>query len=173
MSTELVTAVVLGLVVNEFCDISPWLARQVIRFAARCVPNLEARERLEEEWTAGLQDRPGKILKLISALTVLASAMTTVRGIYRSGPRCPRLRRFLTRFFDREGRIVMGVSLVSSVIDTRFRLWGDVGWGYAANFAILLVAIHGIDLWRLRRAMRRAGRLQNAQPARPTVGDVR
>ncbi|MFJ2004793.1 hypothetical protein [Streptomyces chartreusis] len=157
MSTELVTAVVLGLVVNELCDISPWLARKVIVLAARCVPNCEVRERLEEEWTAGLHDRPGKILKLVAALTILASALTTVRGMYGARrPRLHRARRFLGKYFDREGRLVLVMSTVAAATQAYLEPFGESFWGAAATYGIVWVGVSGADLWWQVRARRRS-----------------
>ncbi|MFJ8348973.1 hypothetical protein ACIQ9J_21955 [Streptomyces sp. NPDC094153] len=156
MSTELVTAVVLGLVVNELCDVCPWLARKVIRLAARAVPDREVRRRLEEEWVAGLQDRPGKILKLFSAVTILVSAVTAVRGMYvTERPWFQSLRRLISSVFDREGRIVISNMLFSGVIDTYVNPWGDGKWSLVITAAVLSVAINGSDLWWRSRKARR------------------
>ncbi|CBG73116.1 putative membrane protein [Streptomyces scabiei 87.22] len=156
MSTEIVTALVLGLVINEFCDVSPWLARKVIWLAARCVPDAEARQRLEEEWAAGIQDRPGKILKLLSALTLLASAMTSIRGMYLAGrPRFHHVRWIASALFDREGRIVMLTVTLSGVINTYANPWSDGRWSMLVTLSLLSVVINGADLWwRFRKARR-------------------
>lgn len=154
MSTELVTAAVLGLVINEFCDISPWIARKVIRLAARSVPDPEVRERLEEEWAAGLQDRPGKILKLISALTILASALTTVRGMYLGLSRLRRTRRFLGKFFDREGRRVMVTSALASAVNA-VSPWNNNLWAMLGVLAVLSIVTTCVDFWLLARKRRR------------------
>jgi hypothetical protein len=167
VSTELVTAIVLGLVINEFCDISPWLARKVIRLAARCVPDPTVRERLEEEWAAGLQDRPGKILKLFAALTLLVSAMTSVRRLYR--PKRARLARSLVAaVFDREGRLNMGIWLSALLVDRYLNPWYTGIWSYLATAIVLAVTVHGLDLVLYRRELQRYRREQAA--GRPSQG---
>ncbi|MCM9077391.1 hypothetical protein L1606_04720 [Streptomyces spororaveus] len=66
---------IVGLIVNEAVDISPWLARKTIRWAARRIPDAELAQRYEEEWSGFLDERPGKLLKLTYALTFLAPAI--------------------------------------------------------------------------------------------------
>ncbi|MFH9569723.1 hypothetical protein ACH4MG_04120 [Streptomyces sp. NPDC017454] len=161
MNGELVTVVVLGLVVNEFCDLSPWLARRTIRLAARAVPDREVRRRLEEEWAAGLQGRPGKILKLFSAFTILVSAVTSVRGLYLpEQPRFSHTRRFLSGFIDREGRIVMATSFTSCATDLYLSPWRNGTWSLPVTMLVFLVVVNATDHWwqaRKARQTREAG----------------
>ncbi|WP_226487655.1 hypothetical protein [Streptomyces parvulus] len=70
-----IAPLIVGLIVNEAVDISPWLARRTIRWAARRIPDQEQALRYEEEWTGFLDERPGKLLKLTYALTFLAPAI--------------------------------------------------------------------------------------------------
>ncbi|MEE1761190.1 hypothetical protein [Streptomyces sp. SP18BB07] len=156
MNTELMTAIVLGLVVNEFCDVCPWLARKVIRLAARLVPDPEVRERLAEEWAAGLHDRPGKILKLLSALTLLVSAATTLRSMYLPDrQRFRRLRRVASILFDREGRIVLTTTILSGLIQTYAPPLGETMWGWIATYGSLSLIINVADFWWSARKERR------------------
>lgn len=70
-----IAPLIAGLLVNEAVDISPWLARRTIRWAAHRIPDAEPALRYEEEWTALLDQRPGKLLKLTYALTFLIPAL--------------------------------------------------------------------------------------------------
>jgi hypothetical protein len=64
-----VLAALSALLLNEFSEISPWAGRQLARYAAtlrygRCE---RARTRAEE-WSALLNERPGKLIKLLTGL---------------------------------------------------------------------------------------------------------
>ncbi|MFJ6252777.1 MULTISPECIES: hypothetical protein [unclassified Streptomyces] len=76
-----VGGLIVGLVLNEAVDISPWLARRVIRWSARRVPDAELARDYEEEWTALLSERPGKLLKLIYSLTFIWPAFSLRRDL--------------------------------------------------------------------------------------------
>lgn len=65
---ELLTAVVVGLAVNESIELSPWLARRVVKVAARLRYAHNPRAVLRgEEWAAIIEERPGKLFKLLTA----------------------------------------------------------------------------------------------------------
>jgi hypothetical protein len=75
---EVLIAIFTGLAVNEFCDVSPWAARKLIRWSARHRYDDPARAGIRAEELASLIDeRPGKLLKLITALGFVAMAITT------------------------------------------------------------------------------------------------
>ncbi len=57
------TVILLPLVLAEVGEISPWLARWVLRWGAKCIGDRDATERYTEEWLAGIEDTPGKITK--------------------------------------------------------------------------------------------------------------
>jgi hypothetical protein len=65
----IVISVVLGLLVNECCDLSPWCADKLVRWSAyrRYTDPMRAAVRAEE-LAALIKNRPGKLLKLFSAL---------------------------------------------------------------------------------------------------------
>ncbi|MET7881287.1 hypothetical protein ABZS52_30675 [Micromonospora profundi] len=66
---ELVVGVILGLIVNEMTDLSPWAARRLVFWAAyRWTPDTDIAEGYAEEWTAIIDERPGKLLKLLTAV---------------------------------------------------------------------------------------------------------
>jgi hypothetical protein len=75
---ELVVTAAMGLAVNECCDLSPALARALVRWSARrhYRDPVRAAERAEE-WAAYINDRPGKLFKLCSALRYAVSALVS------------------------------------------------------------------------------------------------
>ncbi|GAA2691372.1 PH domain-containing protein [Actinoplanes palleronii] len=81
MSGNGITVAVLGLIsglaINEMSDVSPWLARVVIRKSAhlRYGDTPRAEVRAEELQALVTDDRPGKLLKLITALGFLVRAI--------------------------------------------------------------------------------------------------
>lgn len=56
------------LLLNEFTEVSPWLARKMVRAAARLLTDPPAVERFAEEWESELETIPGKLIKLGYAL---------------------------------------------------------------------------------------------------------
>jgi membrane protein YdbS with pleckstrin-like domain len=76
---EITLAVVLGLIVNEFSDVSPWLARRLVAWSARQRYGDTARAEIRaEELGAVINDRPGKLFKLGTGVR-FASAALAVR----------------------------------------------------------------------------------------------
>jgi hypothetical protein len=71
-------AVIIGLAVSEVSELCPWAARKLIRWSAhrRYAPPPWAELRAEE-LAAYLDDRPGRALKLITALGFTAAALAT------------------------------------------------------------------------------------------------
>ncbi len=58
-----------GVAVNELSDVSPWLARKLVVVSAHMRYGATARGEIRtEELTAVITDRPGKVLKLCTAL---------------------------------------------------------------------------------------------------------
>ena len=74
--TGMLISIVLGLLVNECCDISPWCARKLVQWSAsqRYTDPARAAERAEE-LAALIDERPGKLLKLFTALGFAGSAI--------------------------------------------------------------------------------------------------
>ncbi|MFI6483754.1 hypothetical protein ACIBH1_37915 [Nonomuraea sp. NPDC050663] len=75
-SWEIFLGVLLGLLVNETCEVSPWLAKKLVRRAAY----LQLRDPKEaagraEELTGLINDRPGKLFKLATAVAFRASGV--------------------------------------------------------------------------------------------------
>jgi hypothetical protein len=69
----IVFAVAAGLLINEVADISPWLARRIVDHASAryAQKSPETAELYTEEWSAIVSERPGKVLKLLTALRFL------------------------------------------------------------------------------------------------------
>ncbi|WP_433225565.1 hypothetical protein [Actinomadura formosensis] len=80
--TALIVPVVIGLAINEYADFAPWIARKIVRRAARRMyaGKAERAEIRAEEWAAVINERPGKLFKLGTALGYcLAAQLATVR----------------------------------------------------------------------------------------------
>jgi hypothetical protein len=74
---QIVQDIFIGLAVNECCDVSPWAARKVVRWSAhRRYPPSRAAVRAEE-LAAYVDDCPGNVLKLITALCFATVAIVT------------------------------------------------------------------------------------------------
>lgn len=73
--SELLVGALIGLVLAEWSEVCPWLSRRMVPPAARLwtIRNPERREVYEEEWLAVIDERPGKLLKLITALSFLGA----------------------------------------------------------------------------------------------------
>ena len=76
--THVLFPIITSLVVNECVDMSPWVARKLVRWYARrrYAPPAWAEVRAEE-LAAFINDRPGKLFKLITALGFAATAIVT------------------------------------------------------------------------------------------------
>ncbi|MFJ4624673.1 hypothetical protein [Streptomyces sp. NPDC088812] len=81
--TNLLIPTALSMVIGECTEVSPWLARRVLRLAALRLGNPEAAERYEAEWIALLDERPGKLLKLFFATWIALRSTWTLRAIHR------------------------------------------------------------------------------------------
>lgn len=86
-SIQILLAILIGLAVNEFCDVSPWAARKLVRWSAyrRYTDPTRAGVRADE-LAALINDRPGNLFKLLTALSFVAGATATAgrRAIERS-----------------------------------------------------------------------------------------
>jgi len=78
---EIVFAILVGLAINEACDVSPWLARRLVRWSAfhRYGDRARARTRAEELATI-IDMRPGKLFKLLTALGFTFGAIAARRA---------------------------------------------------------------------------------------------
>jgi hypothetical protein len=73
---EILVSIALGLAVNEACDISPWCARRIVRWSTRLRYADKERRRVRgDELVALIDERPGKLFKLATALGFLAASL--------------------------------------------------------------------------------------------------
>jgi hypothetical protein len=78
---EILVGVILGLLINECCEVSPWLARRLVRWSARRRYADPSRAEIRAEELAGLIDsRPGKLFKLVTALGFVLTAAAVCLG---------------------------------------------------------------------------------------------
>jgi hypothetical protein len=74
--TAILISVILGLIVNECSDVCPWCARKLVEWSARRRYTDPGRAGVRaEELAAVIEGRPGKLLKLFSALAFASSAL--------------------------------------------------------------------------------------------------
>ncbi|RAO39730.1 hypothetical protein PSN13_00755 [Micromonospora saelicesensis] len=72
---EVLFGVVTGILINEASDISPWLARRLVAWAAfRRYSDPQWASTRAQEFIALIDERPGKLFKLLTALGFAASA---------------------------------------------------------------------------------------------------
>jgi membrane protein YdbS with pleckstrin-like domain len=86
----LVGSVLLGIVINEMSDLSPWIADRLVRVAAALRYGRTVRAAVRaEELQALVNERPGNLLKVATALAfVITASVTRARtAIARSRPR--------------------------------------------------------------------------------------
>ncbi|MER6505937.1 hypothetical protein ABT158_03950 [Nonomuraea sp. NPDC001636] len=85
------------LLVNEFGEVAPWLARKVIGLSARSIVHPVEREERRQEWLAALPEVPGKLVKLLDALSILLFVVPRMWVAYGvpGGRRHRRIRRAL------------------------------------------------------------------------------
>lgn len=70
--------IVVPLLLSEFTELAPWLARKLVQGSALLLRDEAATERFAEEWTAELETKPGKLVKLTYALLRLLLLPLTV-----------------------------------------------------------------------------------------------
>jgi len=74
--TGILLGIVAGLLAYELCEFSPWCARKLVRWSAfRQYTDRGRAEMRAEEWTALINDRPGNLFKLITAVAFTAAAV--------------------------------------------------------------------------------------------------
>ena len=76
MIAGILLGIVAGLFANELCEFSPWCARKLVRWSAfRQYTDRGRAEMRADEWTAVINDRPGNLFKLITAVGFTAAAV--------------------------------------------------------------------------------------------------
>ncbi len=89
MIAGIVLGIVAGLLANELCEFSPWCARKLVRWSAfRRYTDPSRAEMRAEELTAVINDRPGNLFNLITAVSFAANAVI-VSGRHAVAPRQP------------------------------------------------------------------------------------
>ena len=74
----IVFSFLIPLVLSEFSEVSPWLARRILIWGARHVGDPAQSERYGEEWLAGIDGTPGKLTKLAKAVSIVCYAVPMV-----------------------------------------------------------------------------------------------
>jgi hypothetical protein len=66
-----------GAVINELCDVAPWLADKTVRAAAEMWAGTDAElaQTYKEEWSRVINDAPGKLTKLLHAAYFYCGAL--------------------------------------------------------------------------------------------------
>jgi hypothetical protein len=76
---EVLLSIVLGLLVNEITNFSPWVARKTVRWAARhWTKDDELVNIYEEEWSALVNERPGNLFKVFTAFWFASGAAVRI-----------------------------------------------------------------------------------------------
>jgi hypothetical protein len=75
----LIAVVLIPVVLAEFGEVSPWLARRWVRWAARQLPTRGMRTRYAEEWRAHLEQVPGKVTKLGFAASLVVRSVPVMQ----------------------------------------------------------------------------------------------
>ncbi|MEH0937744.1 hypothetical protein [Micromonospora psammae] len=106
---EILASFIFGLLVNEMTDVSPWAARKLVRWAAyRWTPDADIAAGYAEEWSAIIDERPGKLLKLITAVQF------TVGAVGRAAPRMLLDARRRTKLSVRDSRVGDAISDIAA-----------------------------------------------------------
>ncbi|MFI7532597.1 hypothetical protein [Streptosporangium sp. NPDC049376] len=80
---EIFLGITLGLIVNEACEVSPWAARKLVQWSARVrYADPQRAETRAAELVSLIEERPGKLFKLCTALrfAIAACTFTTARN---------------------------------------------------------------------------------------------
>ncbi|MEU4338390.1 hypothetical protein AB0F59_27665 [Micromonospora lupini] len=166
---EFVTGVIASLVVNEMTEVSPWAARKLVRWSAyRWSADPDIAARYAEEWAAIIEERPGKLFKLFTAMrfTIGAAGRTAPRmfATFRQNadryltaagvPRRSTLRwSYLTTIAASGGVVVLTViDIIGGVDRPHAELMLPTG-GILYGVAEMLWRLgHGLPIWTLKRS---------------------
>lgn len=73
---EIFLGIILGLIVNETCDLSPWAAKKLVQWSARMrYTDPQRAETRAVELVSLIEERPGKLFKLCTALGFSATTL--------------------------------------------------------------------------------------------------
>lgn len=141
---EIVASFAFGLLVNEMTDVSPWAARKLVRWAAyRWTTDPDTAAGYAEEWTAIIDERPGKLLKLLTAVQF------SIGAAGRAAPRAlasakDAVRRTVNRFKvadDSARYLVRLASVAVSCASTTAAIASMVGDTLDASWKIILSVV--------------------------------
>jgi hypothetical protein len=76
------STVIPALLLNECGELSPWLARRIVKSGAHLLLERNQVTRYQEEWLAGLDETPGKLTVLIRALGIVLIAVPRMNWDY-------------------------------------------------------------------------------------------
>jgi hypothetical protein len=79
----LVLTSIIALALAEFTECGPWMADGVLTFASTKIPRA-SREELLAQWRADLDQVPGRLIKLLVALSILLKSPATGRELARA-----------------------------------------------------------------------------------------
>jgi diguanylate cyclase (GGDEF)-like protein len=136
--------IVAGLLANELCELSPWCARKLVRWSAfRQYTDRGHAEMRAEEWAAVINDRPGNLFKLITAVgfAVAAVIVSSRRAAGRESDVGPGSKTVLL-----VRRFMYGWRLAQSRIDTKTGLLNASTWEQEAATEIARAARIGTPL---------------------------
>ena len=113
----LAVSVIASLLATEFTDVAPWLARRLVRWAAyRWSADLKIAAGYAEEWEALVADRPGRLLKLVTGISLAGGAVA------RAVPRRVRQRRGMPTPAGRHQAVPMPQTLLRPSMQLFLRL---------------------------------------------------
>jgi hypothetical protein len=156
MDAMAIVAVIGGaILINELSELSPFLARRLVLLAARWWTGTDDAKAAiyAEEWSAVINDRPGKLLKLFTAVAFAASGL--LKAIRRTLVPNPRRLAGDARVDARKGRnssprilieiaLLVGVSVTTNIATSAVSL-SDFQmvsvWALTGGLVILLVGV--------------------------------
>jgi DNA-binding transcriptional MerR regulator len=173
---EMAFAIISGLLVNECCDISPWVAVRLMRWATR-LRYRGAAERAtvrSEELGALIQQRPGNLFKLLTAMGFALHALLV--AALRHAPRV--VKRAKTAAEGQAPRLEKGFhsSTVIKLVGLNYRQLD-----YIVRTGLVTPSVQVMDGWRYSFTdvveLRIIKRLQDAgvtlSQIRPAIGYLR
>ena len=136
---QVLFSVLLGLAINECSELSPWCAGKLVRWSARVRYTDAARaDARAEELTALIEDRPGKLFKLITALGFVVAAVTvSARQAVTRGNATPREQQAEIKAYSGPST---WIGLLSDVIAIQARTIRLVGLMIASTASFALVS---------------------------------
>ena len=144
MIAGIVLGIVAGLIANELCEFSPWCARKLVRWSAfrRYTDPGRAKMRAEE-LTRLIDDRPGNLFKLVTAVCFAVEAVVVSR---RRGKLLQQLAAFAP-WIEAVGFLTFAAYYLNVPLLQPWQDW--LGWSFAV--VIVVVIILG-QTWLVRHA---------------------